>query len=439
MAGWTCPDRENIIWDGTINSNKLKTHEASMGDIDGTSLVLTTSSDNDSAQILSLYNVPAANNGVCIGYGEGLGSTMQAGYDGSANDFFIRKTGGGKYFSVARDTGNINITGTIGINTTALTGTGIAIKTDSTKTQGLRVENDTTTRLAFSTFVTGDAQVRGVWMADGTIKFGDGTNAADTNLYRDAANSLKTDDAFTANSIAKIGGASTEFLKADGSVDTSTYYKSGDSPSFATITGTSLIITNNSVNSTITYDGTNRRMIFTSVGVGATTSKYRWMGEGSTNDPYVDLTIDTNGNVMFDGDPGNGGAYITFNFNDCPISTTRAVTAGSFKPSGTNVTLDGNVDILSNSLNFVIGSTSGQINFNDTSEVFELDDPLDLVAGDLRLGGQSRIANAGEFLSSDGSSGVTFTADVYNDGTTSGQLTYISVKDGIVVDYGVIP
>lgn len=87
---------------------------------------------------------------------------------------------------------------TIGVNTGALSSIAGAFKTDSTITQGVRVEADTSTRLGFSSFVTGDAQVRFTFRADGLLGFGDGSSTTDTNLYRSAANSLKTDDAFTA-------------------------------------------------------------------------------------------------------------------------------------------------------------------------------------------------------------------------------------------------
>lgn len=53
----------------------------------------------------------------------------------------------------------------------------------------------------FLTTVTTDVVNRYVLFADGKQEFGDGTNARDTNLYRSAANVLKTDDAFT------VGGA----------------------------------------------------------------------------------------------------------------------------------------------------------------------------------------------------------------------------------------
>ncbi len=51
---------------------------------------------------------------------------------------------------------------------------------------------------AFSARVTGDGQPRYNVVVSGKIEWGDGTNAADTNLYRSAADTLKTDDNFNA-------------------------------------------------------------------------------------------------------------------------------------------------------------------------------------------------------------------------------------------------
>jgi hypothetical protein len=68
--------------------------------------------------------------------------------------------------------------------------------------QGFRVENDNATNLPFSTFVTGDNFLRYSFLGDGTMKWGAGATVADTNLYRSAANVLKTDDDFIANNIA---------------------------------------------------------------------------------------------------------------------------------------------------------------------------------------------------------------------------------------------
>lgn len=51
-----------------------------------------------------------------------------------------------------------------------------------------------TTTDAVTAKVTGDAAARFIANADGKIEWGDGTNAVDTNLYRSAADTLKTDD-----------------------------------------------------------------------------------------------------------------------------------------------------------------------------------------------------------------------------------------------------
>lgn len=62
---------------------------------------------------------------------------------------------------------------------------------------------------AFSARVTGDANSRWYVNADGANWWGAGTAVADTNLYRSAANALKTDDSFeSANLIQTMGWTS---------------------------------------------------------------------------------------------------------------------------------------------------------------------------------------------------------------------------------------
>lgn len=52
----------------------------------------------------------------------------------------------------------------------------------------------TSSTIAQSTKVTGDAAVRHDVLASGKHEWGDGTSAVDTNLYRSAADTLATDD-----------------------------------------------------------------------------------------------------------------------------------------------------------------------------------------------------------------------------------------------------
>lgn len=55
--------------------------------------------------------------------------------------------------------------------------------------------------------VSGDAQIRHYVTADGTHGWGDGTNAADTNLFRSGANVLKTDDSLHVAGTLGVGVA----------------------------------------------------------------------------------------------------------------------------------------------------------------------------------------------------------------------------------------
>ena len=62
--------------------------------------------------------------------------------------------------------------------------------------------------------VDGDSTFRLQQQADGKFLWSDGSSAADTNLYRSAANVLKTDDAFSAGPINAPGISASESFKA---------------------------------------------------------------------------------------------------------------------------------------------------------------------------------------------------------------------------------
>lgn len=96
------------------------------------------------------------------------------------------------------DTGAVRGPIAIGIGKNESASIRLEILTNGTFTQGVRVEGDLTTRLGFSSFVTADAQVRFTNNIAGLHAWGDGASVADTNLYRSAADVLKTDDAFQA-------------------------------------------------------------------------------------------------------------------------------------------------------------------------------------------------------------------------------------------------
>lgn len=87
---------------------------------------------------------------------------------------------------------------------------------DATVNKGFYVNGDTVGRFLFGSYVTGDAQLRFTPQVDGTMNWGNGTDATDTNLYRSAANTLKTDDNLivagagtAANSVATIDATQT--------------------------------------------------------------------------------------------------------------------------------------------------------------------------------------------------------------------------------------
>lgn len=83
------------------------------------------------------------------------------------------------------------------------------------------------TNMAFAAFVTGDSFTRLSVDAAGLMVWGDGAGAGDTNLYRSAANTLKTDDALiitghTEMSTAQTSGSFTFFSGSNAAVDLST-------------------------------------------------------------------------------------------------------------------------------------------------------------------------------------------------------------------------
>jgi hypothetical protein len=86
----------------------------------------------------------------------------------------------------------------VGAGKAASTAAGYTALLNSTRNKGFWVEADQATqRFPFGFYVTGDAQLRFTANAGGEIGWGDGTSTTDTNLYRSAANLLKTDDSLS--------------------------------------------------------------------------------------------------------------------------------------------------------------------------------------------------------------------------------------------------
>ena len=107
----------------------------------------------------------------------------------------------------------------LGVNKSVDTGVAaLDVKSEAANpTTAIRVENDNSGNTAFGSWITGSAGYLLAIKANGALEWSDGTAAADTNLYRSAANVLKTDD-----SLYIAGTASTSALIVSGSA-TSTF------------------------------------------------------------------------------------------------------------------------------------------------------------------------------------------------------------------------
>lgn len=80
------------------------------------------------------------------------------------------------------------------------------IATANTYITNLNVATPSTGSSGFIVRTQGEGADRIRMRGDGQLIFGDGTNAPDTNIYRSAANTLKTDDSFQASGSIQSGG-----------------------------------------------------------------------------------------------------------------------------------------------------------------------------------------------------------------------------------------
>ena len=143
-------------------------------------------------------------------------STTGTGTVASAGTLNANATG--KTAITIADSGAQNSGITIGGDTNLYRSAADTLQTDDTFTArnltvttvgtqvGLALDSfGSTSNWAATVKLSGDANRRFVLQAGGTILWGDGTNAQDTNLYRSAANILKTDDTFDALAY-RVGG-----------------------------------------------------------------------------------------------------------------------------------------------------------------------------------------------------------------------------------------
>lgn len=106
--------------------------------------------------------------------------------------------------------------------------------------------------------VTGDAEKRWILNAEGKQEWGDGTNAVDTNLYRSAANKLKTDDALdVTGTLAALGNATVGGTLGITGTTTAAAVNATTLSSSGATTANSLGVTNNAtVGGTLGITGT---------------------------------------------------------------------------------------------------------------------------------------------------------------------------------------
>jgi hypothetical protein len=84
---------------------------------------------------------------------------------------------------------------TFGADTNLYRGGANVLQTDDQ----IRTIGSATSSIGYSSFVSGDTFARFYIQTDGQLYWGDGSGAQDTTLYRSAANTLRTDDAFNVN------------------------------------------------------------------------------------------------------------------------------------------------------------------------------------------------------------------------------------------------
>ena len=167
--------------------------------------------------------------------------------------------------------------------------------------------------------VTGDTNKRFDVNADGEINWGPGNAALDTNLYRNAANELQTDDSFTA--IGTITGGNITINAA----------------SISSTTGAITFLNENLTTTGNISCGAALSLVMSSGSITDTTGAISFGNENLTTTGLIttgNLDIDTlnlNGNVITD-------STGTISFGNEILTTTGSVTAGTLTIQGGAIT-----------------------------------------------------------------------------------------------------
>lgn len=195
----------------------------------------------------------------------------------------------GTAFQIARDTGAVTVGVTSsyrgGLTVNKTTSTAMTVShTGTGGTSYLATTADTTSRVV-SASVSGDANQRVVIYSDGKHEWGAGSSTRDTNLYRNAADQLKTDDSFVVGARLTVGSslnAAQFYSLSDGSISASTFATSADgTASLGTVVINPFSASKRALDIRLTADTVSRLRIDESAGSGSGTITF---GDGTTAD-----------------------------------------------------------------------------------------------------------------------------------------------------------
>jgi hypothetical protein len=158
---------------------------------------------------------------------------------------------------------------------------------------------------------TEDADARFELQADGKMLFGNGTDAQDTNLYRSAADTLKTDDSFTVGTNLAVTGTSTltGLLTAVAGLSFGDYKLDIEEVAFGATE-----LTGSEVNTSFTFTA-GTILLYAFINVADGESGTMDVGtQGTSNDPdgILDGITLTNTGVVMPGITVTGGLNIDF-------------------------------------------------------------------------------------------------------------------------------
>jgi hypothetical protein len=213
-------DTDNTFSLHNIFSSLFATN-ASTTNATTSSLAVTGSATSTFANGINLTDGCFAVSGTCLTTGGGGASALNDLSDVSLSGVAagnILLYSGASWINSATNLLNVNFNA-LGVNKNVDTATAAldVLSETAGPSTGIRVENDNSGNTAFGSWITGSAGYLLAIKANGALEWSDGTAAADTNLYRSAANVLKTDD-----SLYIAGTASTSALIVSGSA-TSTF------------------------------------------------------------------------------------------------------------------------------------------------------------------------------------------------------------------------